>query len=913
MATFSPQAIQSAQADIKRATGLDVRYSGGAWEMQSGGQWVPVSGAVASSFDALLAGAADTAPTAPQPTQTSSPPGTGPGRWAMRNPGGGHRFVPAGTTGAHWVPFQSRGPTTTQGAPSAPEPEIPHAPRLPRAGVLGAVGGAISPALSMVGGAASFAATTAAGVGAVTFGSAALNTYTASQSVGGAAQNVTSGVGSVVQNAYGAGVSIADAILDGLLSHLGPSGQALSQFASTVMKSIGGALSAAADHATNLVGGAGRAVGAVGGAGVSALGGIAGIGAAAALGPIGMVAGAAIGVLVGSFVGLLASRLIAAVGDIVGGIIGAAGKAIGVFGELVSSALKGGLTIAKDLAQTLDSWGSKVSALQAGVGLSTVGAARTQLSFDALGMGGTLGSLATGGMENTPALYGMRARAFGLPNYTDPDFVPQFAEKYQGLQRGGMLGQAHAGLMASMLGMTTPDAMRNATINPQRLRDQQQEVGGFARAMNLDGNKLKQAADGVFLFQHRIESLWEILKLKVLDTAINYIGPKIENLTHYITDHADAIGQFVEKGLAFLFEELPVKILKFAAGAAAGFGNFLVSAGEFLKGLQDGLPSFGESANKFLMSVYEFVSNLAGAAEGIKQLVTNGFHWLQQEGILPGGVSGMVPKEPGNVSHYEQLQREMVKERQVVTPGAPGVPGAQAGLLSSVTNLGKQIYSTTNSSINNAMQPGGRIGALTADSRGREARADIINPFTDPIGALKNLTPIGTIGTVRDLVHGYKWVEKNAPVVDRIMTTASKVGELGNAAVSGQGVGGRSVTDAFDEGKRNFQAAHPMSGFMIPDSWTAKDGPIGSKMGSGADLITTAGKSLIATGAKIDANADAYKEMIRALNAIQHNTARGADNAKGIADGMNGFGASVIARAASYVSEDFVNSVTAAR
>lgn len=447
-----------------------------------------------------------------------------------------------------------------------------------------------------------------------------------------AAQSVVAGAGSVLTSAYGAGVSISESILDGLLDNFGPSGSAVSQLASQLSSTIGGVLNDAVDNASRLVGAGAKAIGTVGTLAAGAGGALAGAGIGAGLGPLGMIGGGAMGAIAGSIAGLIAAKLAATVGEIIGGVLGAAAKAIGAAGELGAGAFRTALTVAKDLMNVTEQWGARVATLQAQTGMSAAGSADVSQRFNALGLGNQLGSLADG-MENTPGLYGMRSRFFGLPDYTGRDFLPSLAGRFQQQQSEGPLGQLRARMMTQQLGFDDPQSLRVLSIAPQRLRQQQEEVSNFQGALGFDANKMREASDSIFLFNQRIAAFVDIIKLKIVDTALPYLNQKLEQITAYIAGHADQINAWIQKAVSYLFEELPPAIMRFAGAASTAFGNFLLGVSDFLTGFQAALPGYVQTLDAWLNAGREFVGALAGIGAAVVQLVQNLIARIQNGGL----------------------------------------------------------------------------------------------------------------------------------------------------------------------------------------------------------------------------------------------------------------------------------------
>ncbi len=385
---------------------------------------------------------------------------------------------------------------------------------------------------------------------------------------------------------------------------------------------------------------------------------------------IGGVFSRATSFLSGLFGGLL-SRIVSVFTALPGLIFGALGHlADGVKGAMgaAASALKYGLyglvgivggavaIIGKSIQQA-STWSQSLRTLSASTGLGARASGAVQSRFGAVGLDA---SQVLAGQN--PALYGMRASVYGLGSYTDPNFLPSAAGRFQSLNSSGITGQMLAQGMAKSLGLGDAAGLRTLGTPVGELRKQQQFSSSVRSGLGLDDGALVKVGRQWDQFTTRFKVFGESILLKIAQSVLPRLNAGLDMLSRLAEKSAGGLGAFIEKGInatfnalgrlaAFLYKTGPEAVLGFTAMFLRG----LLTVSDAIPGLWDGmmklvdigqagfdwLAKTGSGAFDILSRAFAGVS--AGIGEFIKQLPAIGTMLSGVWDKIRDGINGLIP------------------------------------------------------------------------------------------------------------------------------------------------------------------------------------------------------------------------------------------------------------------------------
>jgi hypothetical protein len=387
------------------------------------------------------------------------------------------------------------------------------------------------------------------------------------------------------------------------------------------------------------------------------------------MGLIGSVASSvtgAIAKLAGGIIGSVISgvvRVIAAIPSlifgVVRGLVGAVGSIIGAVGNAAGSILKAGSTIGGVFLGAIAAAATGLKAVtsaamefaknartfsaQTGIGVGQSGSILNNLS--ALGIGNDAAGAAFG--NQNPGVFGMKAGVFGLPSYTDPEFVARFAARYQQLNSQGMIGNIMARAMSRTLGVDNPEFLRAATYSPANIQRNQAYSQNINARLGLDPREIARLSEEIPLGLARLTSGLTAISQKVVSIALPYLESGVARAADFIAANADKIGGWIETAVTWIFETGPQLLatgFQMLTGAAQWGVDGIIGIAEWVganlpgilsnavQWVADGLSSFsnwvGVAGPKIVQGVAKFLGNvglkfsgfLGGIADFIEQL-----------------------------------------------------------------------------------------------------------------------------------------------------------------------------------------------------------------------------------------------------------------------------------------------------
>ncbi len=258
-----------------------------------------------------------------------------------------------------------------------------------------------------------------------------------------------------------------------------------------------------------------------------------------------------------------------------GFIVANAPAVVSALGSLASTALSLGVGFAKILGiGTLFAafgaavWAAAKAAMEFAQNAKTLGAmtgfgtgksAGILNNFSAQGVGN--GAVTSAFGNQSPFAFGLKARAFGLPNFDAADFGEQLASKFQGLNARGPMGNILARSMMRTLGLDSPDFLRLAStgVGTQRAN------AGFANRINsnlgLDSGALGKYAEAVPSLVTRIGVAFNGVLMKLANESLPMIESVLDGATKIIGQNAGSIGRLISTAVEWMFVRAPLIML----------------------------------------------------------------------------------------------------------------------------------------------------------------------------------------------------------------------------------------------------------------------------------------------------------------------------------------------------------------
>lgn len=348
-------------------------------------------------------------------------------------------------------------------------------------------------------------------------------------------------------------------------------------------------------------------------------------------------------------IGTLAEGVRSALGVVAGalkyglyGIVGVVGGAVALLGKSVQAA---------------STWSKSVSAFSASTGLSSRTAGAVQSRFGAFGLDA---SEMMGGQN--PGMFGLHASVYGVPGYTDPNFLASAAGRFQGLNRGGVMGNIMAQNMAKSLGMGDSASLRLLNTPVGQIREQQRFSASVRGSMGLDDTAIVNVSRQWDLLTNKMRVFGQDVLLKIAQVALPKINAGFAALLKFGESQAGGIGGLITRAVntAFAaFGHLAIFLSRTAPSAVLGFTAIvlrgLIAISDFapkafrglLKAVDIGQAGFewlaktGERAFDLLSRGISAVS--AGISEFIKQLPNLGSMLSGVWDAIRDGVNKLIP------------------------------------------------------------------------------------------------------------------------------------------------------------------------------------------------------------------------------------------------------------------------------
>ena len=184
-----------------------------------------------------------------------------------------------------------------------------------------------------------------------------------------------------------------------------------------------------------------------------------------------------------------------------------------------------------------------------------------------------------------------RARAYGLPSLTDPNFAAALARKSAGMsfyQKQGMLG-AIAG------GEPSPALLQLANTKPASIEREQKFQSRVQGALGVSPEAIRRLSDELPLFQNRLTMFVETIKLKFISRLLPIMERGLEAVTPLLERNSGKIAAAIERGGAWLSNDLPQILANFLTGTALfvrGLAGYVKPALTFLDAILNGIASF---------------------------------------------------------------------------------------------------------------------------------------------------------------------------------------------------------------------------------------------------------------------------------------------------------------------------------
>ena len=305
------------------------------------------------------------------------------------------------------------------------------------------------------------------------------------------------------------------------------------------------------------------------------------------------------------------SSVLSAGGAVLGGI-GAIGKTIlGAIAApiklavgLVSVALALGASVLFGFFKTLSSIVREITAVARQItsirNLTGTSVAKAQRGYNALRAGGMSGEAASSFLGNDNMRGGMGkniARAYGLPDPTDPSFAAEFARKSQ------KMNIFAARQMADTLsgGSASPELLQLANTSPERLEREQKYNNRTQASLGVTPEMIRRVSDEFPLMLNRVSMFTEAIKTRFLATALPMMEKGMDWLTGMLQSKSGDIATAIQSGVKWLWVDgiqliingakFGVKAFVWISNAILGMGDIVVAA---LRSFQSGQGGFSD-------------------------------------------------------------------------------------------------------------------------------------------------------------------------------------------------------------------------------------------------------------------------------------------------------------------------------
>jgi len=336
--------------------------------------------------------------------------------------------------------------------------------------------------------------------------------------------SILKGAGSLGREATGAGMRISKTLLKAVTQPFGPGGQAIVELGLTVTKAIGGLMGSVMGLVGNVVGAGMRMAGGLVGGGVGLAGAI-----------IGAVVAGPVGAAVGSLLGVFAMKGIAAIADLVGGVLGVLGKAFGEFGEVVSQAISTIKTVIEDATQSAMQYSSAVLGIAAHTGMSLASANNVTRTLGSLGVAPQQAASMFQGMSQMSPFLAARGTAWGI----------------QGVGAGGEMNmeamilsmQSQFQKMGPVIGRVMLQSMGMEQLLPQMMMSPQalQKQFQFSRDLGMDPDAVMKWQQDFALARTSFGQFVEYLKMTFGTELLPLLQERLDAVVSYFKNHREQI------------------------------------------------------------------------------------------------------------------------------------------------------------------------------------------------------------------------------------------------------------------------------------------------------------------------------------------------------------------------------------
>lgn len=433
---------------------------------------------------------------------------------------------------------------------------------------------------------------------------------TASRDAGGqAVQNIIDGANKAVGGAMEAGQKIGNTLLEAALTPFGKSGTAATSLANTLGNTIQSAVHGVINGVGGFIKGGGKLVGAGAAIATGTAGGVLGGFIGAGIGGVGAVPGIAIGAMVGSAIGLVAMKLVTTITGAIGGALGAIGEVFGKLGDMAAAGLKTVFDVLSDITQVTQQFSLAVMSVRNATGMTLNQSFGVAQRFGAFGIGPQALSGMMQGPGMSPMMFGMRAKMFGVSNYTDENFIANLAGNYQKDAKSGPFGKmmADAKLKALFNGNVSPEMLATVNLPVDKIREQQKWTTDLYANMGLHSSTIKNFAQDWTMLMNRVQTFADVVRMRLAQELFPMLQSGLERATAWMSANAGKIADYIKSGVEWLYVEFPALLMN-------GMKSVLLVARWFVGSFESVSRWIGQNAEQLLMA-FDSILN------GLRQLV----------------------------------------------------------------------------------------------------------------------------------------------------------------------------------------------------------------------------------------------------------------------------------------------------
>jgi hypothetical protein len=705
-------------------------------------------------------------------------------------------------------------------------------------------------------------------------GAVVLNLHQARQAGGEIVSNLVQGVRGGVAPVAAAGRELTEVLVSGVTSAFGESGQAVSRVVSRGLDAVGRTASNVFDGVSNSLGKVGELAGTAIGAvttGIGALGG-------AILGPV----GALVGGVVGSAVGAISTKVLAGVTGLFGGVLEIAGESIGALGSVFAEGFRGILDIGRDTFQNLLRYAREVQSVSQRSGMSLRSAQR------ATGILGAFGVDASGveGITRNVGISRMTGAVFGVGGEPGSEqWLRSLRSRYQGQASQGWFGHMMAeNMLSTVAGNQGAEQLRGVVNMPQGIFNRQIETQRrLGASLGISPEPIAEADNNMRTLVASVSSGIARIKNLIAVNAMPYIIKAVEGGIGWLEQNADRVRTGIQRGVKWLFEELPPMLLR--AGATGMRGVSLVLAG--LASMTGAMAAVAEGINTNLPSILTTLDNVLN---GIRDFVVGAME-----------VIGFLRGVGGNIANPEA-------RREAITGGITGAVGygAAGALIGGVAGgalgalpgiiLKNPILTQTGVKIGAGIgaRAGGAVGAAYGLYRGA------VPPLTEgpsserdrPAGVGAGIVPgDDELGSSWEIVKKF-WRLAHGDTSPEPPTLDDSVRKWGRTLPTGStGVRPGNVWDAGRSLRERFLAAVPESHlaerYGRDSALSRMIGGAGSNLRNAQGFLEGKSREASELADALNRYADAYERMIVEMQEQSRLQRKIADNTGDTARGLN--------------------------